>query len=332
MKFKKINNRWRFTIIAVAFIAIIGLLPTSKQTPVQYIERSNGALKTEKAPGEKWLYWLYQNPLGEATLWALVKRKAVSSMYGKMMDRPSSVKKVAPFVQDYNVDLNLAQKQDFESFNDFFTRKLIKSARPMNSDSLVAVSPSDGKVLAYQNLGNQDFIIKGYRFDVSTFLNDSLLAKNYKNGTLIIVRLAPPDYHRYHFPVSGNIIRSTNIDGKYYSVNPIALREKAEIFLLNKRQYSLISNPLFGVVIMAEVGATMVGSMVQTYTGNFAEKGKEKGYFKFGGSTVVLLFEPSKIRVDADILENTAKGLETSVKMGERIGASTRTEKSVMPD
>ena len=137
----------------------------------------------------------------------------------------------------------------------------------------------------------------------------------------MIIRLAPVDYHRFHFPVSGNISVNKKIDGDYYSVNPFALRKKAEIFCLNKREYSILSNPLFGDVVIAEVGATMVGSIIQTFKGSYVNKGMEKGYFKFGGSTVVLLFEKSKIHIDKDLLTNTANGYETTVKMGERIGA-----------
>jgi len=187
-------------------------------------------------------------------------------------------------------------------------------------------SPADGKIMAYADISNSDFIIKGFRFDLSSFLDNPVLAQKYLEGTLIIIRLAPVDYHRFHFPVSGNLTPDKKIEGYYYSVNPFALRKKAEIFFLNKREYTIISNPLFGDVIMAEVGATMVGGIVQTYKGNSVKKGEEKGYFKFGGSTVVLLFEKSKIDIDKDILINTANGYETAVKMGERIGDAPITQ------
>jgi phosphatidylserine decarboxylase len=153
-------------------------------------------------------------------------------------------------------------------------------------------------------------------------LNDARLAQKYRDGTLVIIRLAPFDYHRFHFPVGGNVSPITRVEGDYYSVNPLALRKMAEIFCLNKREFAILSNPLFGDVVMMEVGATMVGSMVQTYTGNAVKKGEEKGYFKFGGSTVVLLFEKDKIRLDEDFLLNTSRGYETTVKQGERIGES----------
>ena len=312
--------RWGISLLLLSIIIIIACIKPPPQDPIQYYERETGQLKTEKVAGEKWLVWLYYNPIGEATLWTLAKRKLVSSVYGKMMDRTSSGKRIHAFIEDFDIDMSVVREQEFKNFNDFFTRKLKDNARPVDTSLNIVISPADGKILAYADISNSDFIIKGFRFDVSSFLDDSVLAQKYLEGTLIIIRLAPVDYHRFHFPVSGNLTPGKKIEGDYYSVNPFALRKKAEIFFLNKREYSIISNPLFGDVIMAEVGATMVGGIVQTYMGNSAKKGDEKGYFKFGGSTVVLLFEKSKINIDKDILINTANGYETAVKMGERIG------------
>jgi len=299
----------------------IAFYPSQEPTPNQYIERTSGELKTEKVMGEKWLAWLYNNPVGEATMYTLVKRKFISDWYGSMMDSPSSVDKIEPFVKDYNIDLSIAQKHTFSSFNDFFCRKLKEGARQIDTNKNVVVSPADGKVLAYANVDKADFIVKGFRFDVSSFLSNDQLAQKYKEGSLVVIRLAPYDYHRFHFPLSGRVSEVTQIKGDLYSVNPIALRKKAEIFFLNKREYLTISTENFGDVIMSEVGATMVGSIVQTFEGTIVEKGKEKGYFKFGGSTVVLIFEKGKIQIDNDLLENTMKGLETEIEMGKRIAS-----------
>ncbi|HVN56976.1 MAG TPA: phosphatidylserine decarboxylase [Bacteroidales bacterium] len=325
MKITKAKKRSGIILLLLSIIFIIAFLPAPKQDPIQYYERESGQLITEKVAGEKWLVWLYNNPVGEATLWTLAKRKLVSSIYGKMMDRTSSSKKIRPFIEGFNIDMGCVQEQEFKNFNDFFTRKLKDNARPVDTSFNIVVSPADGKIMAYSEIGTADFIIKGFRFDVSSFLDNDVLAQKYRDGTLLIIRLAPVDYHRFHFPVSGNLKPDKKIEGDYYSVSPIALRKKAEIFCLNKREYTIISNPLFGDVIMTEVGATMAGSIVQTYKGSSVMKGEEKGYFKFGGSTIVLLFEKSKISVDKDILINTAKGYETSVKMGERIGAASHT-------
>ena len=320
MKFKKPNKKWTIVWFIVALFFVLAAFPVPAQKPIKYVDRESGQVRTEKVYGEQWLNWLYHNPVGEATLWAIAKRKIVSSVYGDMMEKPSSSDKIQPFIEEYGVDISIAQEQNFNSFNEFFIRKLKPQARPIIQDSLSVASPADGKVLAYENINNSDFYIKGVRFNVESFLNNSELAKKYKNGSMIVFRLAPPDYHRYHFPVSGKVPQAnTKIDGDYYSVNPLALREKAEIFWLNKREYGIIESPVFGNVVMVEVGATMVGSMLQSYSGTSIKKGDEKGYFKFGGSTVVLLFEKDKIQIDQDLLLNTSNSLETTIKMGEQI-------------
>ena len=326
MKITKTKKRWGIILLLLAIIIIIASFPLPPQDSIQYYERESGQLKTEKVAGEKWLEWLYNNPIGEASLWALAKRKLFSSIYGKMMDRTSSAKKIHPFIEDFDIDMSIVQEQEFKNFNDFFTRELKDNARMIDTSFNIVVSPADGKILAYADISNYDFIIKGFRFDVSSFLDNPELALKYHDGSLLIIRLAPVDYHRFHFPVSGKVASNKKIEGDYYSVNPFALRKKAEIFCLNKREYTILSNPLFGDVLMAEVGATLVGSIVQTYKGGSVKKGEEKGYFKFGGSTVVLLFEKSKIYIDKDLLINTAKGYETAVKMGERIGDSSHTQ------
>ena len=323
MKTKILQKKY-IILLLLAIILGLSFYPSPQPEPIRYVDRQTGEIKKEKVPAENWLVWLYNNPIGEATLATLVKRKFISSYYGKMMDKPGSAKKIKPFVEEYDIDLSIAQKQEFGSFNDFFIRKLRKSARPVNNDSSVVVSPADGKLMAWNNISNSDFIIKGYHFDVFSFLQDSLLAQKYENGSLVVVRLAPNDYHRFHFSVSGTVSPVVEITGDYYSVNPIALYQMIEIFCLNIRQYVLITTSQFGDVVMAEVGATMVGSIVQTYKkGNMAVKGEEKGYFKFGGSTVVLLFEENKIRIDNDLLANTEKGLEIYILMGEQIGIAT---------
>lgn len=314
--------RFRKKIIWIAILVIlagIAFYPAPDIEPVRYVDRTTGEVEVEKIAGEKWLAWLYHNPVGQLSLRTMVKRKFISTWYGKRMDDPGSADKIGPFVLEYGIDLGISQKKTFSSFNDFFTRKLLPAARKINPDTNVVTSPADCKMVAYDDIGDMDFMVKGYSFDVASFLQDTALARNYANGSLLIARLCPADYHRFHFPVSGHVSSTVRIEGDYYSVNPIALRKIIEIFCLNKREYTTIATDEFGDVIMAEVGATMVGSIVQTYTGDTAVKGMEKGYFKFGGSTVILLFERGKVRIDEDLLRNTSNLLETEVRMGERV-------------
>ncbi len=315
---KKYVYRILLPIVIVAIVTV-AIWPLPDVIPVKYIDRTTGVIKTEKIEGEAWMKWLYYNPVGELSLYALVKRKFVSEVYGNMMDKPKSVTKVAPFVQKYDIDLSIAVKQKFDSFNDFFTRNLKRDARSVAQDSNVVVSPADGKILVFDDISETDFFVKGYRFNLYDFLSDSSLAKKYRTGTLMIIRLAPPDYHRFHFPVNGTVSANVKITGDYFSVSPLALRKMVDVFCMNKREYVTIATHEFGDVVMAEVGATMVGSIIQTYHGDKSVKGAEKGYFKFGGSTVILLFEKDKIIVDDDLLKNSTNNLETTVRMGERI-------------
>lgn len=315
------NKRNKIVLVLIIAFAFIVLYPLHGAEPIKYVERSTGVVKVEKVAGEGWLAWLYNNPLGKLSLQALVKRKVVSEWYGNKMDSPKSASKISGFVNDYNIDLSIAQKQDFKSFNDFFYRKLKEDARPINMDSNVVVSPADGKVLVYTNIDKQDFIVKGYRFDLREYLQNEELAEKYAGGSLLIFRLCPTDYHRYHFPLSATVGKQVSIDGYYYSVNPIAIKKKVELFCMNKRTYTELQTANFGDIIYSEVGATMVGSIIQTYTGNLVNKSDEKGYFKFGGSTVILIFEKDRLRIDSDLIDNTKHQLETEVKMGEGIGS-----------
>ena len=139
-------------MLLFAIIISLAFYPLPPQDPIQYYERESGQINTEKVAGEKWLVWLYYNPIGEATLWTLVKRKLVSSIYGNMMDRTSSAKKIHPFIEDFDIDMSVAQEQEFNNFNDFFTRKLKDDARPINTSANIVVSPADGKILVYDDI------------------------------------------------------------------------------------------------------------------------------------------------------------------------------------
>ena len=309
-----------FWIALLLIFLVVGFYPTSDIAPIRYINRESGEIKTEKVPGEKWLKWLYYNPLGEVTLHIFVKRKAISVFYGWLMNTHWSANKIEPFINEFDIDTTIIINKRYKTFNEFFTRKLKPSARPVNRDSNIVVSPGDGKLLAYQSIKNHDFIVKGYRFDVATFLHNDSLAALYGDGSMILLRLCPTDYHRYHFPLDGTVSPCVKINGSLFSVSPFALRTLPEVFLLNKREYIILANRRFGDVIMSEIGATMVGSIVQTYRGDRVVKGEEMGYFKFGGSSIILFFKKGAVQLDNDLIKNTGNGLETEVKMGEHIG------------
>lgn len=293
---------------------------------IEYIERKTGEIKVEKVPGEKYLKFLYYNPLGELPLNLVVKKKFLTEYYGKKMDKPESVKKIPSFIEQADINIAEAKKrvEEFKSFNDFFYRELKEGARTVDYRENVLASPADGKILAFENLDREkEFYIKGDRFTLEEFFADKKLANKYKNGVFMIIRLAPIDYHRFHFPADGEISESKLIDGVYYSVSTYAIKKNFRILCENKREYSILKTEKFGDIAMFEVGATMVGGIKQSYKSNsYVKKGEEKGYFYFGGSTCVLVFERGKVKIDEDLLENTKKGIETKVYMGEKIGIS----------
>lgn len=305
-----------FVLLIIIFFVFY---PFKKPAPIHYIDRETGKVKTEKVMAGGALFWLYNNPLGEVTLNVLVKRKFVSVAYGRLMQTHWSAKKIDPFIKNYDIDTSQFIMKDFSDFNAFFIRKLKPGARKINMDSMVVVSPGDGKIQVFPNVDSANFIVKGVRFNVKDFLKNDSLSNVYKGGTLILLRLAPSDYHRYHFPVSGNLLPLHKIKGYYYSVNPIAIKKDIWIFFENKRQYQIIRTKKFDDVLMSEIGATMVGSMIETYNGNRAIKGKEKGYFQFGGSSIILLFKKGQAAVDEDLLKNTRNHFETAVEMGESV-------------
>lgn len=211
---------------------------------------------------------------------------------------------------------------EFKSFNDFFTRELNFDARPINSDNNILISPGDGRITAYEDIDLDNIIqIKGLTYSLKELINDDNVASKYKNGICVVLRLCPTDYHRFHFIDSGIPYENHPIKGHYYSVNPIALKSVPKLFCENKREWSLFKSDNFKDVLHIEVGATCVGSIIQTYSPRVrVNKGDEKGYFKFGGSTTILFFEQGSIEIDADIIEQSKLGFECKVIFGENIG------------
>lgn len=294
---------------------------------IYYIDRATGKKEQEQVFGEKAIAFFYGGSFLGSLLQGLVsKNPFFSHLYGYIQSQPCSKKKVAPFIEKYGVDASEFEKKidEFTSFNDFFIRKLKKGVRPIDLKKNSAVIPADGRFLFYQNISTEkNFIVKGKSFDVSRFLKDEALAARYQNGSLILGRLCPVDYHRFHFPVSGIPGKARLINGYLYSVNPTAIKSNIEIFYENKRYLTEIETEEFGKVLFLDIGATVVGKVTQTYTpGTRVEKGDEKGYFSFGGSEVALLFEEGRIKIDRDLLESTESGLEVLCKVGQTIGIS----------
>jgi phosphatidylserine decarboxylase len=294
--------------------------------PIRYFNRHTGLLETEQVYGEGFLRWSYGNPLGAISLNAFVKRPFFSAWYGRRMSTPASAARVGPFISQYGLNPeDFAEKpENYRSFNEFFYRKLKPAARPIDPDESTLVFPADGRHLGFQCASDiRSVFVKGQTFDLAALLGDAKLAARYADGALVLSRLCPVDYHRFHFPVAGVPAKTRLINGPLFSVNPIALRQRLAYLWTNKRTITELTTEHFGSVLCLEIGATCVGTIEQTFTpAQPVAKGAEKGYFAFGGSSTLTLFQPGKVRLESDLLENSAQQIELYAKIGTRMGRS----------
>ena len=284
--------------------------------PVEYIDRSTGKKVTESVMGDGALRFAYETLLGR-TLWpVLFGSKAISAIMGWHYDSPRSRKSIATLASIPGCRADEAELpiSEYTSFNDFFTRKLKPGARPFGDG---VTSPADGRLMLYLDAdADTPFPLKGATRRLRDVFDSNAPSGRYD---IAVIRLAPVDYHRFHFPYACRTPEKVRtIPGEYHSVNPIALVRRPDVYADNERQI-LACDADFGRYWMVDVGAFGVGTIVQTYDGEEHAKGDEKGYFKFGGSTVILVTKAGALEFDEDIVRNSAAGLETRVCCAERI-------------
>jgi phosphatidylserine decarboxylase len=300
---------------------------------IRYIDRKTKKEEVEKVYGRFFIEFFYGTHLFSkcfAFLLQLICRLPFFSwLYGRMQKSRRSRRKIIPFIKDYQIDASefLEPVENFASFNDFFVRRLKPPARPIDQDEMVAIMPADARYRVYSDLDACDgYLVKGKKFSLKKLLGSKELAQAYRHGGMVFARLCPVDYHRFHFPCDGVAHTAHLINGALFSVNPLALRRNMDIVTENRRMVTMIETKQFGTLLYLEVGATYVGSINQTYTpGAFCAKGEEKGYFAFGGSMLILLFPPSRIQFDADLLEASAQGIEVRGLLGDSLGRAIRT-------
>ncbi|MFK7849693.1 MAG: phosphatidylserine decarboxylase [Akkermansiaceae bacterium] len=275
-------------------------------------------MESESIYGEGFLKWIYGNPLGQLSLHALVKRHGFSKWYGRRMSKPASMSKVEPFIEQYSLNPEdfASPPSSFKNFNEFFFRKLKPSARPIAEAEVVF--PADGRHLGFPDISKiESFFVKGQTFNLAQLLGDPELTKRFANGSLVLSRLCPVDYHRFHFPASGIPNDTKEIPGPLFSVSPLALGKNLSYLWQNKRTLTSLKTKNIGTVLILEIGATCVGTIQQTYLPHQpVDKGEEKGYFAFGGSSTITIFEPGRVKLAEDLLENSAKQIELYAKIG----------------
>lgn len=260
------------------------------------------------------LAFLYNNPLGRLLLGIAVS-PFVSNVYAWKNSRKSSAKKIPGFIKEHNIDMSDYEDREYKSFTDFFTRKIRYGKRPVDMAPEALISPADSKLLVYEIEKDTTLRIKGRTYTADEILEDSENAGEFAGGYALVFRLTVDDYHRFCYPDRGCLISRRLIKGKLHTVSPVSKDHK--IYMENTRAVNLLKTENFGTVAYIEVGAMLIGRIVDNGTDVF-EKGQEKGYFEPGGSTVVILVK--NVEIDKDIMEQSASGIETKVRYGERIG------------
>ena len=267
---------------------------------------------------DKFLKLLYGSTLGRIVLKPLVT-PVVSNIAGVFLSTKASCVLIKPFIRSNHIDMSQYEDVTYNSYNEFFSRKIREGARPVDMTPTHFISPADSKLTVLPISEDTRFTLKHTEYSVGSLLQNKDLARNYHGGYAFIFRLTVDDYHRYGYVDDGIKDHNIHIPGKFHTVNPIA-NDYFPIYKENTREYSILHSKHFGDIVMMEVGALLVGKIVNLHEHATVKRGQEKGYFQFGGSTVVLLTKADKVKVDADILANSMEGIETVVKFGEKIG------------
>lgn len=249
----------------------------------------------------------------------LLVSPAVSKLAGAFLDSGLSRALIPGFVRRHSIDMAQFEPREYQSYNDFFTRKLAKGARTLDSCPGAFVSPCDSRVSVYPIDGESGFPIKNTRYTVESLLRSPRLAAEFMGGYVWVFRLCVEDYHRYIYVDDGRVGETVRIPGVLHTVNPVA-GDRYPVYKENTREYCLFRSRQFGRMVQMEVGAMLVGKIRNHDRGQRVRRGWEKGRFEFGGSTVILITGKDKVLPDADIRRNSRLGIETKVRLGERVG------------
>ena len=267
---------------------------------------------------DRLLEWMYGRAVGRCFV-RLMICPWVSRAAGWLLDRRISALAVPGFIKKNRIRMDDFEQRTFTSFNDFFTRRVRAERRPIDREPAHLIAPCDSKLTAFPIGEDSRFRIKGVEYTLEGLLRDKVLADRFLGGTLLLFRLTVGDYHRYSYVDSGLIGPETHIDGVFHTVNPAAA-SRYPIYRENTREFALLESEHFGSLLQMEVGAAMVGRIVNEPGNRAVRRGEEKGRFEFGGSTLIVLLQKGAAVIDEDILRNTREDVETVVHLGEKIG------------
>ena len=267
---------------------------------------------------DKLLSFLYTNIFGRMLLKPLIQPQ-VSKLAGRYLSSAHSKWLISKFIERNEINMDIYEECDYSSFNDFFTRKIKPDCRPVPEDLDVLISPCDCLATVYPIQENTTFSIKNTEYTLRSLLRSPRLAKRFRGGYAYVLRLTVEDYHRYLYSVSGKQSKNYHIDGTFHTVNPIA-NDYLPIYKENTREYTVIRSKEFGDVLQMEVGALLVGKISNHKQSTVVTRGEEKGFFEYGGSTIVVLTQIGRVTPRSDLLTNSKNGYETKVLQAHPLG------------
>ena len=267
---------------------------------------------------DKLLSFLYTNIFGRMLLKPLIQPQ-VSKLAGRYLSSAHSKWLISKFLERNEINMDIYEECDYSSFNDFFTRKIKPDCRPVPEDLDVLISPCDCLATVYPIQENTTFSIKNTEYTLRSLLRSPRLAKRFRGGYAYVLRLTVEDYHRYLYSVSGKQSKNYHIDGTFHTVNPIA-NDYLPIYKENTREYTVIRSKEFGDVLQMEVGALLVGKISNHKQSTVVTRGEEKGFFEYGGSTIVVLTQKGRVTPRSDLLTNSKNGYETKVLQAHPLG------------
>jgi len=270
---------------------------------------------------DKATLFLYRNIFGRLIA-RFLSLRFISKLGGAYMNSKLSTKRIPKFIKGNNINMDEYPEAKYNNFNEFFIRKIDLKKRPIDKNKDSFISPADSKLTVYDINEQSEFKIKDSYYKVKDLINNDIY-KEYLGGQCLIFRLCVDDYHRYCYIDDGEHDAPVSIKGEFHTVRPIVL-ERYNIYKRNHRVWTKLNTKNFGEIIHIEVGALMVGKIHNHHPEHKFKKGEEKGYFLFGGSTVVLLVKQNKITIDKDIMDASKEDIETTVKFGETIGTKNK--------
>jgi phosphatidylserine decarboxylase len=291
----------------------------AKPVPLPVWDRQGGKLVTEwmgdhqatyeSEPQRSVRQWVKSHPLFD---W----------LYAAYENTRWSAREIEPFIRKYHIDMSEFEPIEYRSFAEFFDRRFRPAVRKFPSAAGEMGAFAEARYFAWDKLDpEQQFPVKGHSLSADRILGTAERARPFTAGPVLLVRLAPVDYHHVHYPDHGRTLDQSRLGHRLWTVNWHALVNKPDILFSNERVINILETHHFGRLAFVEVGALSVGRIVQVHPLDKPfQRGEEKSVFRFGGSAIVVFAEPGAWRPSDDLLEYTKQGIETLVRLGEPVG------------